>query len=168
MWDNWTFGLPLLSSLYSDSGLSQKFYLSGVHPVALCTRIFFRHIPAIATENLLMLFFSLFTKISAPSGHPQVKHNLLLIYIGRYSSLADSDHGVFFYISRKLSILQRIRCSQFVSLSRDIHISNKLCFTWGWPEGAEIFVNKEKNNINKFSVAIAGICLKNIRYLRNT
>jgi hypothetical protein len=25
-------------------------------------------------------------------------------------------------------------------------------------------VNKEKNNINKFSVEIAGICLKDIRY----
>jgi hypothetical protein len=36
------------------------FYPCGVHPLALCTRISFKR-PAIATENLFMLFFSLFT-----------------------------------------------------------------------------------------------------------
>jgi hypothetical protein len=33
----------------------REFYLCGVHPVALCTRISFKHIPAIATENLLFI-----------------------------------------------------------------------------------------------------------------
>jgi hypothetical protein len=39
-------------------GLATELYPCGVHPVALCTLISFKHIPAIATENLLVLFFS--------------------------------------------------------------------------------------------------------------
>jgi hypothetical protein len=35
-----------------------EFYPCGVHPVALCTRVSFKYIPAITTENLLVLFFS--------------------------------------------------------------------------------------------------------------
>jgi hypothetical protein len=59
-----------------------EFYLSGVRPVALCTRIFFRHIPAIATENLLMLFFSLFTTCFGPFG-PSSSETQFITYISR-------------------------------------------------------------------------------------
>jgi hypothetical protein len=44
-------------------------------------RISFRHIPAIATENLLMYFSLSSQHVSAPLDHPQVKHNLLLMYL---------------------------------------------------------------------------------------
>jgi hypothetical protein len=55
--------------------------------------ISFKHIPAIATENLLMLFFSLFTTCFGPFGPSSCETQLY-----------------YLYISRKLSILQRIRC----------------------------------------------------------
>jgi hypothetical protein len=61
---------------------------------------------------------------------------ILLIYLeiadkrrslGRYSSLADSDHGVFFYIYlEKLSILQRIRCFTNCLLLSTYTMVNKL------------------------------------------
>jgi hypothetical protein len=61
-----------------------KCYLSGVHPVALRTRIFLGHIPAIATENLLMLFFSLFTTCFSPFG-PSSGETQFITYISRES-----------------------------------------------------------------------------------
>jgi hypothetical protein len=61
--------------------------------VLILLRISFKHIPAITTENLFMLFFSLFTTCFGPFGPSSGETQLY-----------------FLYISRKLSILQRIRC----------------------------------------------------------
>jgi hypothetical protein len=61
-----------------------EFYLSGVHPVALCTRIPFKYIPAMATENLLVLFFSLFTICFGPFG-PSSGETQFITYISRES-----------------------------------------------------------------------------------
>jgi hypothetical protein len=65
-----------------------------------CVNIYHCHkfLDRIATENLLMLFFSLFTTCFGPFGPSSGETQLY-----------------YLYISRKLSILQRIRCSQFVS-----------------------------------------------------
>jgi hypothetical protein len=57
------------------------FYFCGVHPFVLLIGILPKYIPAIATDNLY-LFYSVYSlHVSAPMGHPQVKHNIIYIFM---------------------------------------------------------------------------------------
>jgi hypothetical protein len=58
-------------------------------------------------------------------------------------------------------VKQRIRCNidSFLKIYKEYNCVSPE----DGPKGPKHVVNKEKNNTNKFSVAIAGICLNDIR-----
>jgi hypothetical protein len=54
------------------------FYFCGVHPVALLTRIPLKYIPSVTTDNFYLFYSVCSLHVSAPSGHLQVKHNIII------------------------------------------------------------------------------------------
>jgi hypothetical protein len=57
------------------------FYFCEVHPVALLILILPKYIPANATDNFYLFYSVCSLHVSAPTGHPQVKHNIMYIFM---------------------------------------------------------------------------------------
>jgi hypothetical protein len=55
-----------------------KFYFCGVYPVALLIRILPKYISTITTDNLYLFYSVCSLHVSAPTGHPQMKHNNII------------------------------------------------------------------------------------------
>jgi hypothetical protein len=88
------FGMP--ASIYSIIAV----HFCGVYPVALLILILPKYVPAIAIDNLhfISFYFVCSLHVSAPTGHPQVKHNNII------------------YIFMKTIILQHIRYFTIIHL----------------------------------------------------